>query len=243
MTARVLAALPKRLHPRAKQLMHAISYAEARAAAVEAVRVFSEELAALPKAAKKVTGELDQLLTFYDFPADHWKHLRTTNPIESPFSTVRLRTRVTKGAGCRQAVAMAFKLLEAAQERCRRDGYELMPLVRAGTTFMTGSSSSDPTNERRKRPRRSPKPPNGYPATTFDNCSFLRLCYRKPPQGAVTHAGADAPSRTALQRRRLALTAIRVPVLKARQTCTPPLTSMGPKRSYRCGEEGHTRIV
>ncbi|MDP9021778.1 MAG: transposase, partial [Actinomycetota bacterium] len=109
-------------------------------AAVEAARVLADELSAHPKAVKKVTGELDELLTFLDFPAEHWKHLRTTNPIESPFSTVRLRTRVTKGAGCRQAaVAMAFKLLEAAQDRWRRvDGYELVPMVRAGATFIDG---------------------------------------------------------------------------------------------------------
>jgi putative transposase len=139
-TARVLSALPKRLHPRAKQLIHGVSYAESRTAAVEAARVFADELSAHPKAVTKVTGELDELTTFFDFPAEHWKHLRTTNPIESPFSTVRLRTRVTKGAGCRQAaVAMAFKLLEAAQERWRRvDGYELVPLVRAGATFIDG---------------------------------------------------------------------------------------------------------
>lgn len=140
MTARVLSALPKRLHPHAKRLIHTICYAETRTAAVEAARLFADELSAHPKAVNKVTGELDVLLTFFDFPAEHHKHLRTTNPIESPFSTVRLRTRVTKGAGCRDAaVAMAFKLLEAAQERWRRvDGYELVPLVRAGATFIDG---------------------------------------------------------------------------------------------------------
>ncbi len=102
--------------------------------------MLADELSAYPKAVKKITGELDLLLTFFDFPAPHWKHLRTTNPIESPFSTVRLRTRVTKGAGCRDAaVAMAFKLLESAQERWRRvDGYELVALVRAGATFIDG---------------------------------------------------------------------------------------------------------
>ena len=85
-------------------------------------------------------GELDVLLTFYDFPEPHWKHLRTTNPIESTFATVRLRTRVTKGAGNRQAaVAMAYKLLDAAQDRWRRiRSPELVPLVRAGATFIDG---------------------------------------------------------------------------------------------------------
>lgn len=139
-TARVLSALPERLHARAKQLIHGISYAESRAQALEAARLFADELSDHPKAVAKITDHLDMLLTFLDFPAEHHKHLRTTNPIESAFATVRLRTRVTKGAGCRDAaVAMAFKLLEAAQDRWRRvDGYQLVPLVRAGATFIDG---------------------------------------------------------------------------------------------------------
>jgi putative transposase len=139
-TARVLAALPKRLHPRAKELLHAISYAESRTKALAAAKVFADELAAHPRAVAKIMSELDVLLTFYDFPEPHWKHLRTTNPIESTFSTVRLRTRVTKGAGNRQAaVAMAYKLLDAAQHRWRRiRSPELVPLVRAGATFIDG---------------------------------------------------------------------------------------------------------
>jgi putative transposase len=73
-----------------------------------------------PKAAVKITDDLDVLLAFYDYPAEHWIHLRTTNPIESTFATVRLRTRVTKGPGSRAAgVAMAFKLIESAQTRWR----------------------------------------------------------------------------------------------------------------------------
>ena len=73
-----------------------------------------------PKAAAKITDDLDVLLAFYDYPAEHWIHLRTTNPIESTFATVRLRPRVTKGPGSRAAgVAMAFKLIESAQTRWR----------------------------------------------------------------------------------------------------------------------------
>jgi len=79
-------------------------------------------------------------LTFFDFPAEHWKHLRTTNVIESSFATVRLRQRVTKGAGSRKkGIAMAFKLLDMAQRRWRKlNGYELLPLVRAGVKFVDG---------------------------------------------------------------------------------------------------------
>ncbi len=139
-TARVLSALPKRLHPRAKGLLHDIAYADSRTAAVQAVKVLADELASHPKAVAKITDHLDRLLTFFDFPAEHWKHLRTTNPIESTFATVRLRTRVTRGAGSREAAtAMAYKLLDAAQQRWRRvDGHELVALVRAGATFIDG---------------------------------------------------------------------------------------------------------
>jgi len=99
-----------------------------------------------------VTDHLDALLAFYDFPAEHAIHLRTTNPIESTFSTVRLRTRVTKGAGSREAgLAMRFKLLEAAQQRWRRiNAPHLVALVRAGATFIDGQlqERSEPrTNE------------------------------------------------------------------------------------------------
>ena len=80
------------------------------------------------------------LLTFFDFPAEHWKHLRTSNVIESPFATVRLRQRVTKGAGSRtKGLLMAYKLLDMAQARWRRlDGTHLLPLVQAGITFVDG---------------------------------------------------------------------------------------------------------
>ena len=93
-----------------------------------------------PKAAAKVGNDLDVLLTFFDFPAEHWVHLKTTNPIESTFATVRLRTRVTKGPGSRAAgLAMAFKLIEAAQDRWRAvNGPHLVALVRAGARFDKG---------------------------------------------------------------------------------------------------------
>ena len=114
--------------------------APTRAAALDAVGRFAETFASHPKAITKVTGDLDALLAFYDFPAGHAIHLRTTNPIESTFSTVRLRTRVTKGADSREAgLAMAFKLLDAAQDRWRKvNAPHLVALVRAGARFIEG---------------------------------------------------------------------------------------------------------
>lgn len=151
-TARVLDALPKRLHPEAKSKIAVIYGAKGRTDALAAVKDFSDTFADFPKATAKIAGEIDQLLAFYDFPAEHWVHLRTTNPIESTFSTVRLRTRVTRGPGSRKAaLAMAYKLLDAAQQRWHRiAGAELVPLVRAGATFIDGklqerSDTTDPT--------------------------------------------------------------------------------------------------
>jgi putative transposase len=139
-TANTLDALPKRLHGDAKEALKAIYSAESRTAALKAVKRFADEFAAFPKATKKITGQLDVLLAFFDFPLEHWIQLRTTNPIESTFSTVRLRTKVTRGAGSRKAgLAMAYKLLDAAQSRWRKiNGHELVPLVRAGATFIDG---------------------------------------------------------------------------------------------------------
>lgn len=96
--------------------------------------------AKFPKAVRKVTDDTDELLAFYDFPAEHWVHLRTTNPIESTFATVRLRTKVTKGAGsATAALAMVFKLVESAQQRWRAvNAPHLVALVRAGARFERG---------------------------------------------------------------------------------------------------------
>ncbi|HEV2369243.1 MAG TPA: IS256 family transposase [Acidimicrobiales bacterium] len=139
-TANCLDALPKRLHNDAKTALAKIYNAESRTDAITAAKAFADEFAGFPKATAKITGQLDVLLAFYDFPAEHWVHLRTTNPIESTFSTVRLRTKVTRGAGSRKAaLAMTYKLVIAAQERWRRiTGAEMVALVRAGATFIDG---------------------------------------------------------------------------------------------------------
>jgi len=118
-TANILDALPKRLHKTAKTAIHEIYQAETRADANDAIDEFARTYGdKYPKAVEKLTKDRDVLLTFYDYPAAHWVHLRTTNPIESTFATVRLRTRVTKGAGSRRrGLMMAYKLLDAAQAR------------------------------------------------------------------------------------------------------------------------------
>jgi hypothetical protein len=160
--------LPKRLQPRAKAALHEVMYAETREEAREAITRFATEYGPkYPKAVTTLDKDTDALLTFFDFPAEHWKHLRTSNVIESPFATVRLRQRVTKGAGSRtKGLLMAFKLLDMAQARWRRlDGAHLLPLVRAGGAFVDGCST------RRRVAVRARAPPE--PA--------VRIHPRRPP--------------------------------------------------------------
>ncbi|MEU6091591.1 IS256 family transposase [Streptomyces sp. NPDC047085] len=140
-TASVLDAMPKSAQPGAKKAVQDIYNAEDRDRAAQAIKTFVQLYGAkFPKAVKKITDDRDQLPAFYDFPAEHWIHLRTTNPIESTFSTVRLRTKVTRGAGSRTAaLAMVFKLVESAQQRWRAvNAPHLVDLVRAGARFERG---------------------------------------------------------------------------------------------------------
>jgi putative transposase len=139
--ANVLSALPKSAQPTAKKMLAEVRDAEDRTHAEQAARAFADAYGAkYPKAVAKITDDLEALLAFFAFPAEHWIHLKTTNPIESTFATVRLRTRVTKGPGSRAAgLAMAYKLLEAAQDRWRAvNAPHLVALVRAGARFDKG---------------------------------------------------------------------------------------------------------
>jgi transposase-like protein len=139
--ANTLSALPKSAHAGAKRALAEIWNAGDKTHALAAVRAFEHAYGAkFPKAVAKITDDVAELLAFYDYPAEHWVHLRTTNPIESTFATVRHRTKVTKGPGSRAAgLAMAFKLIEAAQARWRAvNAPHLVALVRAGAIFVDG---------------------------------------------------------------------------------------------------------
>jgi transposase-like protein len=149
-TANVLAAMPKSAHPGAKKALQDIYNAEDRHRALDAVATLQSLYGTkFGKAVAKVTDDIDALLTFYDFPAEHWVHLRTSNPIESTFATVRHRTRVTKGPGSRAAgLAMAFKLIESAQDRWRAvNAPHLVALVRAGARFVNGELLERPDEQ------------------------------------------------------------------------------------------------
>jgi putative transposase len=139
--ANVLNALPKSVHAGARRALNEIIGAQDRAHAERAIEALVSDYGAKwPKAVAKVVDDQEALLAFFDYPAEHWLHLRTTNPIESTFSPVRARTRITKGPGSKQAgLAMVFKLLEAAEGRWRAvNGPHLVALVRAGARFEKG---------------------------------------------------------------------------------------------------------
>ncbi len=139
--ANVRGGLPKSQQPKAKSFLHEMMNAATKAECERLMATFAKDYEAkYPKAVKSLQTEADRLTTHFDFPAEHWKHLRRTNPIESTFATVKLRQRVTKGAGSRKAgLAMAFRLLLLAEASWRRlNVHQLLPLVRAGVQFVDG---------------------------------------------------------------------------------------------------------
>jgi putative transposase len=149
----ILDKLPQGLQPKAKRALREILYAATRAEADELIdRFLAVYEPKYPKVAACLTSDRTALLTHFDFPAEPWLHLRTTHPVESPFATVRLRQRVTKGAGTRtKGLTMAFKLLAMAEQRWRRlNGAQLLPLVRAGVRFVDGKQWERQERKRRK---------------------------------------------------------------------------------------------
>jgi transposase-like protein len=140
-TVNVLDKLPRSQQPSAKAVLHEVWMSATKEDAIKAFEKFvATYQAKYPKAVECLAKDREELLAFYDFPAEHWQHLRTTNPIESTFATVRLRTYKTKGAGSRAAcLAMAFKLVESAQKSWRKlNGSPLLPEVIAGVIFKDG---------------------------------------------------------------------------------------------------------
>jgi putative transposase len=140
-TANILNRMPRSVQPKAKDAIHQIWMSETREEGHKAFDAFLEKYQAkYPEACQCLSKDRDVLLTFYDFPAEHWSHLRTTNPIESTFATIRLRHRRTKGCGTRRAsLTMMFKLAQAAQKKWRRlNGYELIIPLMEGKKFVNG---------------------------------------------------------------------------------------------------------
>ena len=140
-TANILNKLPKHQQPKAKAMLHEIWLAGTKKEAIKAFDLFvAVHEAKWPKATECLVKDKDELLTFYDFPAEHWRHLRTSNPIESSFATVRLRTYRTKGPGSRAAgLAMVFKLAQKAETGWRQlNGSALLPDVVMGIEFIDG---------------------------------------------------------------------------------------------------------
>jgi len=145
-TANVLDKLPKSVQPKAKEMLHEIYLAPSRAAAEKAFDLFLRTYEAkYPKATECLAKDRKELLVFYDFPAEHWMHLRTTNVIESVFATVRLRTEKTKGLGTRVAcLTMVFKLMQSASRHWRAlNGSGLLADVIKGTVFVDGIKQED----------------------------------------------------------------------------------------------------
>ncbi len=140
-TANVLNNMPKSVQPKAKADLHEIWQAETKVDAEKAFAGFLEKYEPkYPKACNCLSKDREVLLSFYDFPAEHWGHLRTTNPIESTFATIRLRHRKTKGCGTRRAsLAMMFKLAQSAARKWRRlNSHEKIALVIEGRSFKDG---------------------------------------------------------------------------------------------------------
>ena len=145
-TANVLDKLPKSVQPKAKQMLHEMYLSPGRVEANKAFDLFVRSYEAkYPKATECLAKDRVELLRFYDFPAEHWLHLRTTNGIESVFATVRLRTEKTKGSGTRVAcLTMVFKLMESASRRWRvLNGSGLLNEVVKGTVFVDGIKNED----------------------------------------------------------------------------------------------------
>jgi len=140
-TANILDKMPKSIHGKAKAMIHEMYMSETKKKALKAYDHFVETFSGkYPKAVECLTKDKERLFTFYDFPALHWQHIRTTNPIESTFATIRLRTQKTRGCGSRTAtLTMVFKLAKEAEKGWKKlKGYKMILLVLKGRKFIDG---------------------------------------------------------------------------------------------------------
>ncbi len=140
-TANILNKLPKKLQPKAKENIHKIWMAETKEEATQSLKSFINIYEAkYPKAARCLEKDKDILLNFYDFPAEHWRHIRTTNPIESTFATVKLRTAKVRGCfSSRSVLSMAFKLCKSAEKNwIKLHHYEKLGRLIKGVKFVNG---------------------------------------------------------------------------------------------------------
>jgi transposase-like protein len=145
-TANILNAVPKSVQPKMKAALHEIWMAETRDSAHKAFdRAMVRFGSKYPGAMERLRKDREELLAFYDFPAEHWVHIRTTNPIESTFATVRLRTKRARNCGSRETtLAMVYKLLESAQKKWKRiKGFNLLTLVVNNVKFKDGEQVQD----------------------------------------------------------------------------------------------------
>jgi putative transposase len=168
-TANVLNKLPKKLQPQAKSALWEIYRAETKTDANQAFNRFLHTYQAkYPEATNCLEKNREVLLTFYGFPAEHWQHIRSTNPIESTFATVRLRTDKTRGAVSKETVTpLVFKLVQCAQRRWHRlRGFKHLANVIEGVQFKDGIRENEELKALNKKKRRSPNFP---PYTRFDH--------------------------------------------------------------------------
>ena len=149
--ANVLDKLPKKLQPQAKSLLHEMMNAEGQGDARSSRNVFEESFKdKYPKAVDCLLKDWDKMTSFFSFPGVHWQHIRTTNPIESTFATVKLRTKTTKGSGSMEmAEVMAFKLMREAEKRWQRiRGYGELGNILSGALYKDGKRVEDVRNRR-----------------------------------------------------------------------------------------------
>lgn len=150
-TANVLEKLPKSMQPKVKSALHQIYMAETKEKAEKAfdktIATYQEKY---PKAMNCLNKDRDEMLAFYNFPAQHWQHIRTTNPIESAFATVRLRSKKSKNCGSRETtLSMVFKLLQTAQKKWRKiRGFRLLELVANNVQFKDGVQVNQQSQDR-----------------------------------------------------------------------------------------------